>query len=253
MIDNRDRRELVRPAVDELTLAQEEMFEELEDGFDTRADLLLWMHKASARTLGRVDDDWAVRVLRSRQQTAALVGEAGGASGEIEDLEALERRLQRDDELLEACSVSMRIMAQSSTQYADESGGSEEFGEQRWLAMRPALDELVQRQRTALEKVLGRHPEQPRGLRDHDDLSTWVRSVLQASRGIDGGLSHDAIWSRWWRMLTIDGDARVEDASLHLELADSVLSVFNAALREEASMAEESVDEVKSGQRTFET
>lgn len=251
MIGKSDRRELVRPAVDELSIAQEELFDELEDGFEQRSDLLLWMHKASARTLGRVDDDWSVRVLRSRHQTAALLGETDSA--QVEDLETLERRLQRDDKLLEACSVSMRIMAQSSTQYADESGGSTDLGEQRWLAMRPALHELVQRQRTALKKVLGRHPEKPRGLRNHEDLSTWVRSVLQASRGIDGGLSHDAIWSRWWRMLTIDEEAHFEDASLHLELADSVLRVFNAALREEAATAEESVEEVKTGQRTFQT
>lgn len=250
-----DRREAVRPAVDELAADQDELFEELERGFDDRRDLVLWLHKASARTLGRIPDEWPQQLLASRYQTAGIMGIEQHRHAPDSGLASFERDLVRDDILLEACTSSMRFISQRSTQYADGSTGGEsknnrEFGPQRWLAMRPSLDELVTRQRRALKRVLGRDESRPNGLEGHEDISRWVRSVQRASRGLDGGISRDAIWSPWWRQ-TLTDDPRHPD--LHLLLADEVLSVFNAAIREEASQADEAPDEEKQQQSAFET
>ena len=249
------RREAVRPAVDELGDSQDQLFAELEAGFDDRRDLVLWLHKASARTLGRIPDAFPQEVLGSRYQTAALLGVEDGRHAPDASLGSFERDLVRDDVLLEACVSSMRFMSQSSTQYADGSTGGDarqnrEFGEQRWLAMRPSLHELVERQRNALKRVLGRHAEYPFGREDPDYISRWVRSVQRGSRGLDGGLSRDAIWSPWWRQTLTDDP---QNAELHLTLADDVLSVFNAAIREEASQADEAPDEERQKQSAFET
>lgn len=248
-----ERTERVRAAVDELATDQEELFDELERGFDDRRDLVLWIHKASARTLGRVPDAWPAHLLGSRYQTAGLLGRGDHAQAPDAGLAGFERDLIRDDVLLEACQTSMRFISQRSTQYADgTTGGSDrnnrQFGPQRWLAMRPSLGELVTRQRNALKRVLGRTDRHPDGLKSHDDISSWVRAVQRASRGLDGGLSRDAIWSPWWRQ-TLTGDPQAAD--LHLLLADEVLGVFNAAIREEASQADEAPDEQTQQQTAF--
>lgn len=246
-----ERREAIRPAVDELADHQEELFEELEEGFADGRGLLLWLHKASVRTLGRIPDEWAVEVLASRYQRAALLGEEI-EFGPDQQMADFERSLMRDDVLLDACIRSTRFMARQAGQYADAETEEQgrKFGPQRWLLMRPALDELVTRQRTALERVLAFDDERPRGLEDHDDISTWVRSVLRASRGIDGGITREAIWSRWWRQALLGDPTHVD---LHLDLASDVLSVFNAAIREEAVAADESADEEKVQRRSFST
>lgn len=250
-----ERHERVRAAVDELATDQEELFDELERGFDDRRDLVLWIHKASARTLGRIPDEWPAHLLGSRYQTAGLLGDESHSHAPDAGLAGFERDLIRDDVLLEACQSSMRFISQRSTQYADGSTGGEnrqnrEFGPQRWLAMRPSLGELVTRQRNALKRVLGRDDQYPNGLEGHDDISQWVRAVQRASRGLDGGLSRDAIWSPWWRQ-TLTDDPQAPD--LHLLLADEVLGVFNAALREEASQADEAPDEERQQQQAFQT
>lgn len=250
-----ERRESVRPAVDELGKSQQALFDELEAGFADRRDLVLWLHKASARTLGRIPDEWPQQVLASRYQTAGLLDACGGTHAPGEALASFERDLIRDDVLLEACSSATRIISQQSTQYADGTTGGDstsnrEFGEQRWLAMRPALDELVTRQRESLKRVLGRDPSYPSGLQGHDDLSTWVRGVQRAARGLEGGLSREAIWSPWWRQTLLD-DPRHPD--LHLLLGEEVLGVFNAAIREETTQAEEAPDEETQTQNAFQT
>lgn len=245
------REERIRPAVDELAQSHRELFEQLELGFETRGDLLLWLHKASALTLGRIPDEFAVETLSSRYRTAALLERTGEHVAD-EDAARHERELIRDDVLLDPCSTSMRFIAQTSNQYgaASEDGSKDgKFGPQRWLAMRPALGELVSRQRTALRRVVGRDPEYPNGLETHDDLSTWVRSVIQASRGMDGGLTREALWSPWWRQ-ALAGNVSAVD--LHLRLADDVLRVFNAAIREEATQATEAPDTETTDQRRFE-
>lgn len=250
-----DRREAIRPAVDELASSQQELFEELERGFDDRRDLVLWLHKASSRTLGRIPDEWPLQLLASRYQTAGMMGVSNHRHAPDAEMASFERGLVRDDVFLEACTSSMRFISQQSTQYADGSTGGEsrnnrEFGPQRWLAMRPSLDELVTRQRNALKRVLGRDRRYPNGLEGHEDLSQWVRGVQRASRGLDGGISRDAIWSPWWRQ-TLTDDPRHPD--LHLLLADEVLSVFNAAIREEASQADEAPDEKTQQQTAFQS
>ena len=250
-----DRREAIRPAVDELAADQDELFDELERGFDDRRDLVLWIHKASARTLGRIPDEWPQQLLGSRYQTAGLLGDESHRHAPDAGLAAFERDLIRDDVLLEACTSSMRFMSQQSTQYADGTTGggaknNREFGPQRWLAMRPSLDELVTRQRNALKRVLGRDDRYPDGLKDHHDISTWVRGVQRASRGLEGSISRDAIWSPWWRQTLTDDPRHPE---LHLLLADEVLGVFNAAIREEANQADEAPDEKKQQQTAFQT
>lgn len=252
-VGRRDREEKIKPAVDELADAQDELFDELERGLADRRELVLWIHKASARTLGRVPDEWPVTILSSRYRAGALLVDESEVNRSLSNLE---RRLIRDDTLMDACGRSMRFMSQTAAQYDGGGGDSEdgrrsrEFGNQRWLAMRPALHELVQRQRTVLERALGLDPKYPDGLESHDDLARWVRTVIQASRGIDGGLSHDAIWSDWWRQVLLDDPTAVD---LHLSLAEDVLTVFNAAIREEATAANESADEERMQRRAFNT
>lgn len=243
-----DRQERIRPAILELAASQEALFEDLEDGFDDPRRLILWFHKASARTLGRIPDTLARDVLSSNYRRSTLVRTASSPRPGLQDLE---KRLLRDDQLLQAATQSIRFMAQNAGQYADlndvEGGHGREFGPQRWLAMRPSLDELVTRQRRALKRALGLADGYPNGLEDHDDVAAWVRTVIQASRGM-ASISQDAIWSGWWRQALLDDPRRPD---LHLLLVDDVLGTFNRAIREEASAADEAADEEGTEQQGF--
>lgn len=246
--------ELGELALDTLHADQEELVEELRAGFADRREIVLWLHKASARTLGHIPDRWAARLLANRYRTAALLDDYQTRRRVLErapdDREAdLERQITADHRLLEASRDAMAFLARQADQF-DETAFQGELGPQKYLAMRPTLDDLVTRQRTALKQVLGLADDYPRGLRTHEDVSRWVRAVVRATRGADGGISHRAMWSSWWRPLLL-GDPH--SAALHGELAAEVLTIMNRSIRETAIVSREALADDAPAPEAFNT
>jgi len=141
-----------------------------------------------------------------------------------------------DDTLLTACRDAMQLLGDVAQEHPDDESID---GPQRYLAMRPALDDLVRRQWGSLKRVLGRDGN-PGGLQDHDEISSWVRGVIRATKGVDGGISRSAIWDLFWKSALL-GDP--SSPSLHLLLAEDVISIMNRSIRETATASREAVEE----------
>jgi hypothetical protein len=235
----------VEPALDDLHRKQDELFRRLADGFDSRRQLLVWMHDVSLRTLGQVPDDWFANLVGTRYKTAAMLADEKareGVSSAAADAEraAVERGVLADDTLVEACRQGMRVLSRQANEYID---GKEQVdpSAQSWLAMRPAVDDLAQRQRRVLRRALELDGQLP--IDSRAAVREWVRDAVRATKGSDGGLGERVLWSPsstyWMRSLRGDPTA----ATLHLLLADEYLSVANAALRTAAAAAGEQVAE----------
>jgi hypothetical protein len=229
------------PALDTLVADQRELFDELEAGFGTRVDVVLWTHKAHVRTLGQLPDSWSRSLLGNRYRVSALLddGDARDRATKYapdDERARSERRMISDDRLLEACRDAMQLLGEFAQEHPEEESVD---GRQKYLAMRPALDDLVTRQRASLKRVLGRDGN-PDGLRDHDELSSWVRGVIRSTKGVDGGISRSAMWDLFWRSALL-GDP--SSPSLHLLLAEDVISIMNRSIRETATASREAVEE----------
>lgn len=239
-----EHHESVLAALDTLSDDQQVLFDELERGFATRVDVVLWLHKVSARTLGMTSDDLARRVLTNRYQLAAMLEDPRDRrrlSPKAPDPERArrERMILANDEILEAARDAMAYLGNHADEHV-ESTDNGDLGPQRYLAMRPALHDTVSRQRAALKRVLGRSDEYPSGLESGRDVERWVRAVIRAVKGADGGISHQATWDLYLQNVLTGSP---QSPSLHLELADRVLPIMNRSIREAATGTRESVDE----------
>jgi hypothetical protein len=238
--------ETVYASLDALSAAQEDLYDELERGFGTRRDLLLWMHKASVRTLGHVPDGWASRILTNRYETAALLDDVRRREALTErapdDADArTQRMLLGDDELLDACRDGMKLLGEQAEEYLDDELDGTDVSLQRYLAMRPGVEDVVTRQRAALQRVLGRHDDVgPDGLETREDVRSWTRGVVRATKGVDGGISRRSSFDLWWRQLLT---GPVDSPTLHIHLAEEVLSVMNRSIRQTATASREAVAE----------
>ncbi|MFC7047276.1 hypothetical protein ACFQH6_19375 [Halobacteriaceae archaeon GCM10025711] len=235
-----DREQAWVAALDTLDNQQLAMYEELERGFDTRSDVVLWMHEASVRTLGQLPDDWFSDQLSDRYRVASLLDDSRERerltpSAPSESLAALERHLVADTDLFEAARAAMALLNEQALDYGESEEGRDP-GKQRWLAMRPALDELVDKQRAVIREALGRGGEDSRGLASRRDVSQWSRKLVRATTGARGGLTGRSLWDPWDRMVL---QGSTDSPSLHLLLADDVLPVMNATIRREATAARE--------------
>lgn len=255
MTDVEPDRQVV-PALDTLVKDQRELFDELERGFGRRVDVVEWCHKASVRTLGQLPDEWAAEILSDRYRLAAMlddqrVRDRTTKHAPDDERARRERRMLADDELLRASRSAMQLLGQQAEEYieTDEQGSGIE-GDQRWLAMRPGLHDLAARQRGSIRRVLGLDDAYPGGLTGYEDVSEWVRGVIRATKGVDGGISTSAVWDLYWRN-ALTGP--VDSASMHALIAEDVLSVMNRSIRETATAAREAVEEEKVRHGTLET
>jgi len=235
--------ESVLASLDTLSDDQAELFDELESGFATRVDVVLWLHKVSARTLGMADDQLALDVLRNRYRLAAMLEDPRArarlsSNAPDDDRARRERKMLANDELLEACRDAMQFLGRHADEHVGGYAG-EDLGPQRYLAMRPALHDTVSRQRGAIKRVLGRDDSYPRGLESGRDVERWVRGVIRSVKGSDAGISQAATWDLSWRTtLTADPTS----PTLHLHLADRVLPIMNRTIRESATGSREQVE-----------
>lgn len=241
-------------ALDTLHGDVDDLLADLDHGVTSRPHLVVWCHKASARTLGQLPDEWAVDLLASRYRTAALLDDPGERDAMLdrapdERRARLERQLVGGDRLLASYVDAMRLLADQADEY-QETDVDGALGPQKWLAMRPTLDDLVTRQRRALERALGLDDDYPDGLATVGEVDTWVRAVVRATRGDENGLTHAARWSPYWRELLL-GDP--SSPTLHLELADAVLAPMNRQLRQLATASTEALAEDRPTPESFST
>lgn len=185
-----------RPALVKLTADLEELRSELVDGFADRAAIVRWAQRLSIRTLGQLPDRWfealgeQFRGLPRRDVERTLVAVL------LEDAQR-ERSIDPDDarelrERLYALTIrpafhrAFRQLRADAGEYLDDESSTasqHSAARQRWIAMRPALDELERYQKRALDELLGDADADVGGLEDRSAILSWGSTLELATHG----------------------------------------------------------------------
>lgn len=221
----------------------------LHDGFETRADVLWWLQALSVRTLGQVEQEFYVRMGRQfktkapddeRTLLACLLVEPNRTK-EVDPVTAKQTRLRTAaDVVLPAFHRAFRHLRKSATEYTGEPGKDEKERpdslKQRYIAMRPAIDEINEWQTRTLDAILD-------GLSDREAIIEWCQWLELATHGE----TEDGFTSRCYRenetanLLTSSDDAH--QWAREAFAAQAILPMFNLGVRDLSGKAGEFPDE----------
>lgn len=250
MTEDKQRSErLVVAATRALRERQHDVRDRLFEGFDTRTDILLWQHDVAACTLGRVADEWHKSILTDRWTVAALLADhrdrqsiSDHAPGK-EQVNSVRLDMYKDD-LLPPCQSAIKWFWRRTTEYAGQDQNPVDPTKQKFLAMRPRLDELVSDQRRVLYWALDEETGPGEANVDHDgpitdrqDALEWADAVGYATNGaVDPDFASRVCTptSEWWNPLL-----KTRGTWLQFLLADDVLPPMNLSIREAADTAAE--------------
>jgi len=163
----RERSEWHRPAVDVLAKDVREVREELLAGLESREEIIRWELDLVRATIGQVDIDLLVKLGRELSISTES-GEAGvipallaRSSRERAIDETAAKRLRRAlaSRMIEpAHHRATQVLQRAATEYVDDDSSRETSDHdperQRAAAMRPSVDEAIERQRAVLEELL---------------------------------------------------------------------------------------------------
>ena len=228
-----------RPALVRLALDIEGLIEELEAGFASRTEILRWLRRLITRTLGEVDTGFYRQMStqfrglandgRERTLLAALLRE--DARVRELDPDVIDRlRHELVVEFIEpAFHRAFRSLRKSATEYVDEDGDSSDHNplKQRYIAMRPALDELDSLQEQALETLLA-------GFADRRHIRQWGTVLELATHGeISEGFIQRATRERSTHaLLTASEPTPAQQRARVLFAAHYLLPSMNRGVRE---------------------
>lgn len=177
-----------RPALQKLTSDLEETRADLMAGFGSRREVLAWMQRLSVRTLGELPDRWWKEMGVQFRGTPASGSERTLLAALLRD-DVRERPIDPDDarelrERLFALSIrpayhrAFRQLRADAGEYLDDDGDESQHyaARQRWVAMRPALDELERYQQKALEELIA-------GFDDRSAIVDWGNVAELATHG----------------------------------------------------------------------
>ncbi|MCU4975940.1 hypothetical protein OB955_25005 [Halobacteria archaeon AArc-m2/3/4] len=242
-----------RPALKKLALDIQGLRNELLAGFGSRREVLEWSQRLTVRTLGEIRTSWYLELGRQyrgvpssgdeRALMAALLTPAA-RSRELDSVavDALRERLAAVL-LGPAEHRALRRLRKDATEYVDETGDGDQSGhdplKQRYIAMRPALDELDTYQKRVLTECVD-------GLEDRSQILEWGDDLELATHGeLD-----DDFLERCYRepsTVTMLTSSR-EDQKRARELfaATYLIPAFNSGVRDLTGRAKEMPDAEKS-------
>ena len=186
-----------RPALLKLSQDLDGLREELLAGFGGRRAVLDWAQRLSVRTLGELPDRWFEEIgtqfrglpddERERTLLAALLAdEVRRREIASEDARELRERLYALT-IRPAYHRAYRQLRADAGEYLDDDDSESQHtaARQRWIAMRPALDELERYQQRALDELLGPvdDPRDQGGLADRTAILDWGQTLEHATHG----------------------------------------------------------------------
>jgi len=239
-----------RPALIKLTHDLEELRDDLLAGFESRREVLEWTQQLSVRTLGQLPDRWYSEIGAQfrgvpdsgKERTllsALLIGRK--RTRDMEDSTAAELR-----ERLYALTIrpayhrAFRQLRADATEYLDdtETDSQHTADRQKWIAMRPALDELEEYQRTALTDLLD-------GLEDRSAILDWGNDLEQATHGELPGEFVARAYREESTARVLTGDDSAAARARELFWADLIAPTMNAGVRDLAGRTSEQPDAEK--------
>lgn len=253
MTDGTARKGAFAAAMDTLRSHQQDVREALRGGFSGRKAIFLWQHRAGALTIGRIHDGWYSSILSQRWDTAALLDDPelreSMCSNPPTDRTARKYRydiIQND--LIPGFQKALSVARKLAVDYSEAEDRAPVADRQRYIFMRPQLDDLYETQREVLLWALGRTAglEDRQPITGREGLIEWADETIYATNGlIEPGFAARVATpaSEWWGPLT-----RSRGPTLELLLANRVLPEFNRAIRDAADRAKEAAAE-ESGDR----
>ncbi|WP_276253593.1 hypothetical protein [Halomontanus rarus] len=246
---NDDVLESHRPALKKLALDIQGLRKELLTGFGSRREVLEWSQRLTVRTLGEIRTSWYLELARQFRGvpssgderallSALLTPAARSRELDPETADALRERLAA---VLLGPSEhrAFRRLRRDATEYVDERGAGDTSGhdplKQRYIAMRPALDELDAYQGRVLAQCVD-------GLEDQSTILEWGDDLELATHGeLD-----DDFLERCYRepstvtMLTSSSDD--QKRARELFAATYLVPAYNAGVRDLTGRAKELPD-----------
>lgn len=178
-----------RPALMKLDKEVRAVESDLLGGFHNRSEIVEWTQELCINTLGMVQDEWFARLAkqfrrayddaRERPLIACLLTHDRRAR-EIPDGQADEIRRQIIARTIRPAKrrAFRQLRADAGEYIAEDSGAEHDAAKQRFIAMRPAVDELHERQQSVLRRLLA-----PNGFDGREGLLAWTRDLDLATHG----------------------------------------------------------------------
>lgn len=250
-VDNQVR-ESHRPALQKLAIDLRQLREELLEGFVSRRAVLEWSQRLTVRTLGEIDQRWYLELARqfrgvpSSGCERALMSALLVPSQRQRDLEpaAVDELRERMAAVLLGSSEhrALRQLRDDAGEYLDDSdagGGSKHNPKlQRFIAMRPALDELEQYQQETLEDCLD-------GLDDRGAILKWGDDLELATHGELPGSLLERAYREPSTAALLTSSEPADRRARELFAAHHVIPAFNRGVRDLAGRAGEQPDDQK--------
>lgn len=237
-----------RPSLVKLTDDKGEIRDALLQGFDSREAILFWLQKVCVRTLGEIPDRFVEafsREFKPRRTDgqmptlmAALHTPYARNRDDIDDEAARELRRRLATEYIEPASVrAFNRLRERATEYVGESDDETDYDpqKQRYIAMRPVLDELEQTQQDCLQQLLD-------GFDDKDELVRWFDVLQLATHGeVDSEFLTRCYKEKSTRKMLL-GDEEKHKRAREVFAAEYILPLFNAGVRDLSGRATEQPD-----------
>lgn len=238
-----------RPALVKLSDDVEGLRDELVAGFDSRRAILEWLQRLVVRTLGELPAEWVDKFAdefkgvpgeeKERTLLAALLTGPNRVRAVEDDVAEDLRERMYALYIRPAFHRAFRELRGDATEYLDDDGTDSQHAapRQRWIAMRPALDELERYQERALGDLLD-------GFDDKSAILDWGADLELATHGeIPGGfVSRCYREESTMRMLT--GTSAAEARGRELFAAKFLVPAYNRGVRELSGRTGEQADSV---------
>jgi len=242
-----DQQHSNRPALVKLTDDLEDLRDELLAGFPSRRAVLEWMQQLSVRTLGQLPDRWFDELGaqfrgvpesgEERTLLSALLNGSQRTRG-MDDETAKELR-----ERLYALTIrpayhrAFRQLRADAGEYLDggETDSQQTAANQKWIAMRPALDELEEYQKRALGDLLD-------GLEDKSAILNWGNDLEQATHGELPGEFVARCYREESTAEILTGRSTTVSRARELFWADHLAPIANAGVRDLGGRTSEQPD-----------
>lgn len=241
-----DELDSFRPALIKLDSDIRDLEAELMRGFGSRTSLVKWTQQLCVYTLGWVDEDWFIRLAkqfragyddgRHRTVISCLLAPHARQRSIKQDQADEVRRQIVTQTIRPAKRIAFRQLRSDAGEYAAEAGTGAEHdpAKQRYIAMRPAINEIDERQRSVLNRLLS-----PGGFDDREGILSWTRDLELATHGeIPEGFATRCYQERATRRALIsDGDDY--DRAREFFAAAYLIPVFNRGIADLAGRSKE--------------
>lgn len=237
-----------RPALVRLSLDVEELVSDMETGFQSREEVLRWARRMIPRTLGEIPTEFYRELSKQfggvidddRERTllaALLVDRERTLEMDTEAVDQLRQRLAVH--IIEpAYRRAFRALRNSATEYVDDGDSSSDSehdpARQRYIAMRPVMDELDQYQRVGVDCLLA-------GLEDRDGIRRWGTVLELATHGeLPEGFVRRCTEEQSTRtLLTAENPSLGQQRARELFAATFLLPAYNRGVRDLRDRAKE--------------